>query len=77
MMRRGAAKPARTHAAEGAKRVTPPVLASQGAAAPATGDFRVLLLGAIGVMPLLCPDIIFAAVSVERAEYLLTGAVRT
>ena len=34
---------------------------------------KVLLLGGVGIMPLLCPDAVAAAPSVARGEYLVTG----
>ena len=32
---------------------------------------KVLLLGGVGIMPLLCPDAVAAAPSVARGEYLV------
>ena len=34
---------------------------------------KVLLLGGVGIVPLLCPDAVAAAPSVARGEYLVTG----
>ena len=35
--------------------------------------FKVLLLGGVGIIPMLYPDTVLAAPSVERGEYLVTG----